>query len=64
MRAIESHKNLPSIEGNRSDIYKAFVQKSVGHTAQNWSFPLRISSVNVINSAGNRGVGHIYWRNP
>ena len=28
-----------------------------------WSFPLRISSVNVTKSAGNWGFGHIYWRN-
>ena len=28
-----------------------------------WSFPLRISSVNVAKSAGNYGFGHIYWRN-
>ena len=28
-----------------------------------WSFPLRISSVNVAKSAGNSGFGHIYWRN-
>ena len=29
MRAIEWHKKLPSIEGNGSDICKAFVLKSV-----------------------------------
>ena len=29
-----------------------------------WSFPLRISSVNVTKSSGNCGSGHIYWRNP
>ena len=29
-----------------------------------WSFPLRIFPVNVIKSAGNCGLGHIYWRNP
>ena len=29
-----------------------------------WSFPLRISSVNVTKSAGKCGFGHIYWRNP
>ena len=28
------------------------------------SFPLRISSVNVIKSAVSYGFGHIYWRNP
>ena len=29
-----------------------------------WSFPLKISSVNVTKYAGIRGLGHIYWRNP
>ena len=29
-----------------------------------WSFPLRISSVNMTKSAGNCKFGHIYWRNP
>ena len=29
-----------------------------------WSFPLRISSVNLTKSAGNCRFGHIYWRNP
>ena len=29
-----------------------------------WTFPLRISSVNVTKSGGNCGFGHIYWRNP
>ena len=29
-----------------------------------WSFPLKISSVNVTKFAGNCGFGHIYWRNP
>ena len=29
-----------------------------------WSFPLRISSVNVTKSAVSCGFDHIYWRNP
>ena len=29
-----------------------------------WSFPLRISSVNVTKTAVSCGFGHIYWRNP
>ena len=29
-----------------------------------WSFPLRISSVNVTKSAVSCGFGQIYWRNP
>ena len=34
----------------------------IGHKL--WSFPLRIPTVNVTESAGNRGFAHIYWRNP
>ena len=35
------------------------------YTAQKkWSFPSRISSVNVTKSSGNCGFGHFYWRNP
>ena len=33
-------------------------------TAQKWSFPLRISSVNVTKSALSCGFSHIYWRSP
>ena len=33
-------------------------------TAQKWSFPLKISSVNVTKSARNSGFDHIYWKNP
>ena len=31
---------------------------------KNWSFPLRISSVNVTKSTGICRFGHVYWRNP
>ena len=33
-------------------------------TTQKWSFPLRVSSVNVIKSAVSCGFGHISWRKP
>ena len=29
-----------------------------------WSFPLKVSSVNVTKSTGNCGLAGIYWRNP
>ena len=41
--------------------------KHWAHTSlqkKKWSFPLRISSVNVVKSADSWGVRHIYWRNP
>ena len=34
------------------------------HCTNKWSFPLRISSVNVTKFAVSCGFGHIYWRNP
>ena len=34
------------------------------HYTKNEYFALRISSVNVTESPGNCGFGHIYWRNP
>ena len=37
---------------------------AVSSLQKKWSFPLRISSVNVTKSVGNCGFGHIYWRNP
>ena len=39
-----------------------FIRKSV-HYTNNWSFPLRISLVNVTKFAGNCGFGHIYRGN-
>ena len=36
----------------------------MANTAQKWSFPLRISSVNVTKSAVSSGFGQINWRNP
>ena len=34
------------------------------HCTKKWSFPCRISSVNVTKSAVFCGFGHIYWRKP
>ena len=33
----------------------------VWHCTKKWSFPLRISSVNVTKSTVSCGFGHIYW---
>ena len=38
--------------------------KDIHTLHKKWSFPLRISSVNVTKSAGICGFSHIYWRNP
>ena len=41
-----------------------FKQASTLYTLhKKWSFPLRITSVNVTKSVGNCVFGHIYWRN-
>ena len=42
--------------------YQILIWLSPNRTKK-WSFPLRISSVNVTKSAWNCGFGHIYWRN-
>ena len=62
----QRHRNLPS---STTRVCTAFKQISVDTYTENtlhkkWSFPLRISSVNVTKSAGTCGFGHIYWRNP
>ena len=46
----------------RSDLHYVKYVETPLH--KKWSFPLRISSVNVTKSAANCGFGHIYWRNP
>ena len=37
---------------------------NLSSTAQDMNFPLRISPVNMTESAVSCGFGHIYWRNP
>ena len=37
--------------------------KAKPYTELKWSFPVGIFSANVTKSPGNRGFGHIYWRN-
>ena len=56
------HSNLDLF--NTGLLPQLFQHLHFTHTAWKWSFPLKISSVNVIKSAGNCGFGHIYWRNP
>ena len=43
-------------------IFLIYVKKPVQTLHQKWSFPLRISLINVAKSAGNSGFGHIYRR--
>ena len=50
-------KNYPTVTRVRKQGPKHSLHKK-------WSFPVRISSVNVTKSAGNCWFGHIYWRNP
>ena len=48
--------------------FREFLRKdkreSTMNTAKKWSFPLKISPVNVTKSAVSCGLGHIDWRNP
>ena len=52
---IKHFSGIPGILYNYTILY-SFIQKK-------WSFPLRISSVNVTKSAVSCEFGHIYWRN-
>ena len=67
--SIEYHTSmkqcfLPS-NVNPNLIFKCnqFMETIAPSLHKKWSFPLQISSANVIKSTGNCGFGHIYWRN-
>ena len=45
-----------SLKSSRKTLHKTLCKK--------WSFPLRISSVNMTKFAVSCGFGHIYWTNP
>ena len=44
-------------------MYQRYTHDPTFTLHKKWSFPLRISSVNVTKFAGNYRFGHIYWRN-
>ena len=46
------------------DIHRPTNRRRWRSLHKKWSFPLRISSVNVTKSTITCGFGHIYWRNP
>ena len=45
-------------------MFKVLIENTRKTLHKKWSFPLRISSVNVTKFAGNCRFGRIYWRNP
>ena len=60
---IPNHGNLLSLlDCHITCFFYVYVTLYSRH--KKWSFPLRISSVNVTKSAGNCGLGHTYGRNP
>ena len=50
-------------ENARNRKYDGY-QRALATLRKKWSFPLRVSSVNVTKSAVSCGFGHIYWKNP
>ena len=61
----EAHSEPCEISEPVKSIRRAMSAKSSYHSLhKKWSFPLRISSVNVTKSAVSCGFGHIHWRNP
>ena len=55
---------LQGVQGHNSGFNVLITILKAPTLQKNWSFSLRISSVNVTKSAENFGFGHIYWRNP
>ena len=50
-----------------SSLHRVMITRTIRgifHCTKKWSFPLRISLVNVFKSTVCCGFGHIYWRNP
>ena len=69
---VDVTPKFPIVKGLRLDrwVWKFKLIMQVNHyktsitVQKKWSFPLRISSVNVTKSAVSWGFDHIYWRNP
>ena len=67
---ISVHNDLPTVCLAFKEILnrkphhfsKKYTKKIVSTLHKKWSFPLRISSVNVTKSTVSSGFGHIYWR--
>ena len=57
-----SHKKI-LISWRKIVFYKLGFQSALSTLHKKWSFPIKISSVNVTKSARNCGFSHIYWRN-
>ena len=55
--------SLDAVSRSFKKIEIVFVPSSQPSLHKKWSFPLRISSVNVTKSEVSSGFGHIYWRN-
>ena len=57
-------KNLPNLDKWSPVTLLEPHVPAESYTAQNQSFPIRISSAYVTKSVGSGRFGHIYWRNP
>ena len=57
-------ERLKEIDKSEKDVSKVIDPLKHNYLHKKWSFPLRISSVNVTKSAGKCRFSHIYWRNP
>ena len=54
---------IPRLRGTPKILLIDVDELEIYHYTNKWSFPLRISSINVTKSAGNCEFSHIYWRN-
>ena len=64
MSVCTSPEYMKGNNGYHIFIVNTFSNKPILTHHKKWSFPLRISSVNMTKSAVFCGFGHIYWRNP
>ena len=53
---------INSVSSQNNNLKKKFNLKVEETLHKKWSFPLRISSVNVTKSLISSGFGHIYWK--
>ena len=65
LKGLISRKRYKNKQSHRIIISRVIKRRSSSLTLhQKWSFPLRISSVNVTQSAVSSEFCHIHWRNP
>ena len=61
---FKSNKHVRAVFSYQSFFFNKYRKNPHKTLHKKWSFPFRVSSVNVTKSADSCGFGHICWRNP